>query len=756
MIDDIPVKAAHMKTKYLLIPLVAGAVAFSACKDNPSGKSSTSSQSESTQTEQNAVPDSNPDPIKPSASAEDRAAKLGFAKHLPKNIAQYDAIFNGRKAFERVINSDLGALILERMADMGMSLDNLKGNDAVETQIAIYSEEYFSAYGKGTAETYDQAVQFVNRLAYYGARFGVFMGDGFVREGEDFEPSGPKPFMEGPFKGAPAELVKIFSKLNMPSYYQGAKVSDEDTRELVAEQMEKIVSSLNFVEGACEAITIKRGDTEFSGYKISGEQLAEMIDDDTVEEMQAVFEIDDINAFKAALAKKNLVAVSGVIGDYVILFFGSSEDDFVIVDDVADSLCASENIVFLDPYLGKDILSVGLRDAEVIHTIGNVEAIGYRIFSSIARGFSSGLSEAGSLGDTQDLEALLDSLDSQGRKLASMFGGTDAGYVAFIEDGLKIESIGGSNMPAIDFDKSHSLAPLATGDGTFFFANWTSNESYNKKVMEYVDTLGETTYLLTKRIAALDINDRDFDDFKESLDMFDKSFRSDVLEIWKALREDMADGLGAETAIVMDVNGSLPKIPSVPSAVLKEGKMPRIAYVSTVSDRDKLKSSWTRLNTSAENILKTVSEMAGKEIPMQEPMSSEKNDLTTWFIPILFQNNDFVPSVSVSDDLFFASTSKKFSEGLAERFKQGGGESRKGAWLHVDFNLLHDYAEQWLDLVDKNADELIPSKSAREDFFENKSDIEALMKALRSVESLTVHTRQEGGRTRTSLHLKTH
>ena len=182
--------------------------------------------------------------------------------------------------------------------------------------------------------------------------------------------------------------------------------------------------------------------------------------------------------------------------------------------------------------------------------------------------------------------------------------------------------------------------------------------------------------------------------------------------------------------------------------------MPRIGYVSTVTDRAKLQSSWTRLNDSAENILKTVSEMAGKEIPMQVPMSSEKNDLKTWFIPIPFQNDDFVPSVSVSDELFFVSTSKAFSEGLADRFKQGGGESRKGAWLRVDFKVLHEYAQQWFDLVEKNTDEVIPSESAREDFTANKPMIEKAMQAFSSLEDLTLHTRSENGRSRISLHLK--
>ncbi|MBT8036489.1 MAG: hypothetical protein KJO21_02985 [Verrucomicrobiae bacterium] len=746
-----------MKRKYLFTSLVLAALAFTACKDKPTTPSSgaQSSDPQTGDTGSTEKPDVVPvAPMPSSASVEDRAAKLGFAKHLPGDIVIYDAVFNGRKAFDKLVKSSLGEFIVERMADEGMSLDMLEGNDEAAAQIAIYSEEYFSAYGKGTSEAFDLSMKFFERLGFYGARVGVFMGDGVVREGGDFSPRGPAPFMDGPLKGAPKELVKMFSDFEMPCFYQGSKVSDPESRELVTAQMEQVVSMLGFAEDASEAITIKRGDAEFSGYKISGAKLAEMIDDDAVDEMKEVFEIADIEAFKKSLASKNIVGVTGVVDDYVILFFGKSEEDLVLVDDVADSICASDDIVYLDPYLGKDLLTVSFRDAKVVQAVGSIESIGYRILSSTVRGVSEGLGDAASLGDTQDIEAILDSIDEQGSKLASMFSGTDAGYVAYLEEGLKVEGFGGSNLPSFDFEKSHSLSPLASGDGMLLFANWTSNEAYNEKVMEYVDSLGEAGYLLVKRVAALDLEDNDFNEFKQGIDLFDRSFRDDALEIWQALRGDMAAGLGAESALVVDVNGSLPKVPQVPKMILEQGKMPRISYVSAVADRAKLQTSWKRLNESAENILKAVSEMVGNEIPMQVPMSSEKNDLKTWFIPIPFQNDDFVPSVSVSDELFFVSTSKAFSEGLAEQFKQGGGDPRKGAWLHVDFKVLHHYAQQWLDLVEGNLDELARSESAREDFTENKPMIEEAMKAFGSLDDLTLHARNEGGRSRISLHLK--
>lgn len=739
-----------MKRKYILIPLIAGAAVFSSCKEKNTPASSSGGGDPGGKTEEVAPA---PDPIKPTASAADRAAKLGFAKNLPKDILSYEAVYNGRRAFDKFLNTSIGKFVLERMADEGVKLDDLTGNDEMAVQLAMYGEEYFAAYGDGTPEAFSLALQFLERAAYYSARTGIFAADAQIRDG-NFDPDSPKVLLDGPLKGAPKELLKMFADFQMPTFYQGAKVSDADSRDTVAGMMAEAVSVIGLAEEASEAITIKRGNHEFTGFKLSGAKLAELMDKEDLTELEQLIDAADITAFKESLAKKNIVAVSGVVGDYVVMFFGKSADDFVLVDNVEDSVCANPKMAYLDSYLDKDILIAGYSDSKMTNNVSSVSRFFHRMVSATANGAAKGLGEATSLGDTRDVEALLTELAKQGESLAGLFSTTDAGYVVYLEDGVKAESYGGPNLPEFDFGKTHTFSPMEAGEGTLLFANWTDNESYNQKVLEYIDTLGETSYLVAKRVAALDIDDGDFRDFKQGLEMFDGKFRADALELWKALRVDLAAGLGAESAVVVDVNGSFPKVPNVPQVVLKEGKVPRIAYVSEVADRAKLQSSWEKINTSAENMLKTISEMQGEEIPMQVPMSSEKNDLKTWFVPIPFQNDDFVPSVSVSDELFFASTSKTFSEGLAERFKQGGGTGRKGAWLDVDFGVLNQYAKQWLKLVEDHAAEVFPNEHAQKDFADNKPKIESALKAFETLERLTMHTRNEGGRTRVSLHLK--
>lgn len=742
-----------MKRKYLLLPLLSGAVAFTSCKE----KTTTSPEETTapTEKEQSVTSTSKPAPIKATASVEDRAAKLGFAKHLPKNLVSYEAFYNGQKAFEQLLQTPIGAFILERMDEEGLTIEDFTEDEEMAGQLALYGEEYFAAYGKGSPEAAQLAMKFIERAVFYAARTGIFAADVQVRDGE-FDPESPAELLDGPLDGMIKEVVAMFAQAEMPVFYQGSKVSDSDQRELVALQMEQAISFLQGIgDEAVEAITIKRGENEFEGYKISGAKLLELLEEqDAMAAMGGFVPAAELSSFTKSLAEKNLVTVSGVVGDYVILFVGKSEDDFVLVDKVEDSVCANEKIAYVDRYLDKDLLYAGFNSSEMMEGVNSLSAFSYRMIGSAVSGASKGLSDASSLGDTRDVEALLESLADQGKALTSLFSVTDAGYVAYLEDGIKLESYGGPNMPGIDFTKTHAFSPLESGDGTLLFANWTGNESYNQKVMEYVDTLGETSYLMSKRVAALDIDDGEFRQFQQGLGLFDEHFRKDALELWKALRGDLSAGLGAESALVIDINGSFPKVPNVPEPVLKDGKVPRIAYVSQVADRSKLQASWGKINTSVENMFKTVSEMSGQEIPMQVPMSSEKNELKTWFIPIPFQNDDFVPSVSVSDNLFFASTSKTYSESLAESVAKGGAYSRNGAWLHVDFTVLNAYAQDWFKLVEANADDIFPDDSMRDDFMENREKVQKAMKALETLKKMTMHTRREGDRTRVSVHLQ--
>ena len=755
--------------KYIIPFLFTGLLAFVGCN-----KKSTEPSSEA----QAEVEVPTPDVSDAEVSPAERAAKLGFAQYLPANVSAYSAVINGSSVIDRMWKTPVGTVIKERLEQEGISFDDLSDPQAQMSGIlqlggAQYGEDYFVAYGESAPKVSKEVIEFSDRMSYYVGRMAVYAGNAAVA-GKLFEENvHPNKLLTElftkPLKGLPANFIHMFREVDMPSYYQGVKVSGEDSRALVRDQLEAVPNFFSMIEVGVEPLVVERGGAQFEGYKFSGKKMQEELAEGQGG-MRLVLEPglkqfgmsqQEIDEFIKLIEAKTIVALVGEVHGYVVLFMGSSEDDFVLVDDVEDSLCASDKIKFTDDYLDNDLFTYGFSDGGMGYDLSAIEKICYKLGGSFAKGLSDQLAESDSLGNTQEIEVILDNIDKQARGLAAMFKEADAGYVAYLEDGIKVEMQGGSNMPQYDMQSAHTLAPISQGKGQVLFANWATDPQYNEGLMTLIDRFVEVSYLMSKQVlpllasrAAADEGNADFIQYNASLQMFDQMFSKDLLDVWQALRTNMAEGLGAETALVIDVNGSLPKVPMLPKAIIEGGKMPRVAYVSTVDDREKLQASWTRLNTALESLLKKASEMTGAEIPMQVPMSSEKDGLKTWFVPIPFQNDDFVPSVSVSDDLFFATTSKRFAEGLSSLAAKGGGESRQGVWLDVDMKVLHSYAEQWLKLIEENAAEFM-SDVELEDFNANKEMIETTLSALGMMDSLTYHMRQEDGVTRTSMHLKT-
>jgi hypothetical protein len=745
--------------KYIIPFLFSALLAFVSCN-----KKSVEQSSESQVEVKIPVP-----AAKVEVSPEQRAEKLGFAQYLPANTSAYSAVINGSSVIDKMWQTPMGKVFKERLEQEGVSFGDLAGNQGlIQMQATQYGEDYFVAYGENVPKVGLEVINFSDRVSYYGGRMAAYVGDAAVTKNLSGAMNDPKKIFAGPLKGFPSDFVKMFGAVDMPAYYQGVKIVDEDSRALVRDQLEAVPNLFSMIDVGVESVVVERGGAQFEGYKFSGKKMMDQMGEgqglgllwaSNLEEL-GMSDVE-VGEFLKLIETKTIVALVGEVHGYVVLFMGSSEDDFVLVDDVEDSLCASKKVKFADEYLDRNLFTYGFNDGELAYDLSALEKVLYNWTASFSEGLADQLAASKSLGDTQDLEVMLDNIDKQARELAAMFKGSDASYVAYLEEGIKIEIQGGSNMPQYDMGSDHKLSAMSQGEGNLLFANWATNPKYNEGLMSLIDTLVEVGYATSQHIlpqlasqAAADEGNADFIQYNASIQMFDQMFRSDLMEVWKALRTDMAEGLGSETALVVDINGSLPKAPMLPEAIVKGGKIPRVAYVSTVDDREKLQTSWTRLNKALESLLKKASEMTGADIPMQVPMSSEKEGLKTWFVPIPFQNDDFVPSVSVNDDLFLASSSKRFSEDLASLVAKGDGDSRQGVWLDIDMKVMHSYAEQWLKLIEDNADELM-SASELSDFNANKEMIETGLGALGMMDSFTYHMRSEGGRNRTSVHLKT-
>jgi len=701
-----------------------------------------------------------PGPAEPASgdALDKRAAALGFGKHLPASTHGYLGVFDGKGFVDSLRGSELGEILEARAEEEGMDLEDMEEDPAGGMVLALLAEEVFVAVGEGTPEQAANLAALNESMRRHQMKLMVKLLEMNLTGGEDaMGPMGMQMMMMplvGGFLRDPAGGLAVLEESQMPPLMVGCKVSDEEMRQRIADMaqggmMKMLAWGGPDGEDIFEAANIESGGSKFSGVKIVGEKIAAKIGKEERENLAQFMDPATVERLIKFLKAKSLLMAVGVREDYVVGFLGSGTDELQFAGEVSQSAVARSEFGFLDGYTDKKLLGVmamskDLQDAAVRHSAP---------FGSIAKGIREGLRESEGFGDTRDLEILLDLVAKQEKALMEMNRFSAAGVVAYREKGLKIESYGGGNAAGMDFEAKHRYGRLAEREGVFVFANWVADEEYSGKLFEYLDTVGETLYLGAKQAAGLDIDEADFEEFKEWFALIDGKFRPHALEIWQALRGDLLAGLGNEAALVMDLDGELPAVPGLPQAVVDNGKAPRLGVIAPVDDRAKLGACWERLDKAVRGILEVVATMTDNKIPMQKPMSSESDDLKTWFFPFPFQTDDFVLSASLDEADFFLATSKSFVKELAGAIESGeAGAERRGAYVDVDLVVLTAYLNDWIKLFETHGAEMFGADSPRwEEFRENLPMLKRLAAASGELKAIRAHTRKEDGIVRSSI-----
>ena len=530
----------------------------------------------------------------------------------------------------------------------------------------------------------------------------------------------------------------------MPPIYLAFRTKESD-RAAAAQQVATMLDNVAMLGDSIEPLKVEVGGHSFEGSKVLGAKISSSMAENraSMDEMMGAATVDRL---LAAVAKKDLVVVSGTVGDYVLVFVGSSTADLKLAANLGDSIVTGDTLAFSDAYATKDIaaLTYGQKAAmdQMISTAGGL--------ADMTNGLRDGLTGADGLGDMRDLDAMFQIVAEREAALRKLAGNDASGTVAFFEEGLKIESFGGYDYGMVDWKSPHKLASLGESEDVVLFADMTGDAVYDEKSRDYAEALLETAYAMTMKIAESPIEAKEFVEFQEMAKMFDTKFRPDMLALWEAFSNDFGGSLGHESALVVDLKGGAPAIPGIPQALLDKTKIPRISIISPVTDRTKLSASWDKMNTTLTGTLTKISEMTGKEIPMQKPMSSERDGNTTWFFPMPFLTDDFVPSVTVGDKWFAASTSKNHALDLIS--KAGApGPARSGFWFTLNFKALEKYSNEIFALVDENTENMTGSPLPEKE----KSLAKQAISILGGLDKLTVHARREGSVRRSSVHFKT-
>ncbi len=677
--------------------------------------------------------------VAPALSPEERAGKLGFAGQLPQDTGVVMSFYQANRCLNRIKSGKLWGL-------SGLPPGSDAGEPAEATgPAALFEKEFTIALGKQVGGQTGNLLTLNRRMGYLQMRALARAMAEAARAGDaaNIEATMSRYNMEmmTGLLADPESGVALLEKLEMPPLYLAFRTTTPEMRKAAAQQLVQLTEFLGMLGEVVEPVEVEKAGQSFAGYKISGAKVSESMAANRAG-MEERLDPAVIDRLLAAIAKLNLVILSGTLGDHAVLFIGPSADDLNFAPAVGQSLAAGEELAFSDANAAKDLVAVTYVRQDALKQM--IDSAGG--FSDMVNGLRDGLAESDGLGDTRDIELLLRMVSEREAALRALAKTEGGGMVAFLEDGFKIESYGGTDSGAVDWSASNKLAALGDSENVALFLNATGDAAYDEKAKACFEAVIETAYALAMKTSELPLQGPDMNRFKEMAGLFDKKFRPDAVLLWDALRGDASAALGAETALVVDLNGSVPTVPGLPQELVDHAKFPRVSLVAPVTDRAKLASAWQVMNRGASGILARIGEMNGKDIPMQKPISSEKNGFTTWFFPLPFFNDDFVPSVTVGDEWFAASTSKNQALDLLARAGKGG--NRGGLSLVLNFQALRVFANETLDLIGKHPDALPLDPDDME-------QIRNLATALEDFDKLTAHSRRENGVLRTSIHLKT-
>lgn len=711
--------------------------------------------------------------------AEERAAKLGFVKHLPQDTEVVLSFYNGSKIAADVQNSKIWKLVQEQMGgglgmgmpepEIEMDAEDVEAPEAeqdaavVEEEVieestvggepagpaALFGTEVTLAMGKSTGEQLGHMLTLNRRQSYFQMR-GLAKAFAAAAKSGDFsniESSAAESFSGEIMKDLlkdPQSGLTLLEKAKMPPMYVAFRTKDDD-RASSAQQVAAMLANAAMFGEMVEPVTIENSGFKFEGYKLLGAKLSATMAEGR-ENMEAELDAATVDQLLSIVAKKDIVVASGTVGDYVVLYLGGSVDDLKLAPDLKGSLVSSDALAFSDAYASKDLVALTYGEDAAMDQL--IEGAGG--LSDITNGLGDGLAGADGLGDTRDLEALFRIVSEREAALRKLAGNDASGMVAFFEEGLKLESFGGYDYGMVDWKATNKLTHLGASEDVLLFADMSADANYDQKSREYLEALMETGYALAMKVSEMPLEDPEMAQFKEMAKMFDEKFRPDMVALWDTLSNDFGGSLGHESAFVVDLKGSAPAIPNIPQAVVDGARIPRVTIIAPVTDRAKLSGSWDKINTTLTGTLAKVSEMTGEEIPMQKPLSSEKNGNITWFFPMPFFTDDFLPSVTVGDKWFAASSSKTQALDLIAK-AEAGGETSSGFHFSLNFKALEKYADETYQLIDRNSDELMGGSMSAD----QKKLIKDSIAIVSDLDKLTVHSRRESGVLRSSVHFKT-
>ena len=678
------------------------------------------------------------------SAADDQAGKaFGFAAKLSPDTEAVFALRNLAKFADGIGESNTW----KKVSGLFMEASGLDVNEASEPFNEVMNfvgEDAFIAFGKGTEGEVSRLVDvYGGYYSIYPKFMELMMQQQFGGDLGEMEAEMAQ-LIEETLNANEGKVLKSMLKMQVPPLIIGCRPPKGSVEQLVA-QLAAFEEDLPPTVLTSEFDVAGAG--KFHSWAIAAKDA---FDDAAREEMRAEIDNEKLAAqIERIIDSKKAEFSFGAVGEYMVLAIGPDHSHLKFATDSDESLVGEKGFKFMHNYADKQLLAYGYAAQDLLQSLIN---LGYA--DGWAEVMTSALEPAEELGfDVSKVTPLIKKLGKQLAVLTKYEADTSAGVI-YVEDGIKGASIGGFSTPGLDGSKALKLAG-AIPDDAFLAINMAATEKHKASSINLMETFAELVYQGAFSFAR---SDEAPAEMAEMLGMVDQEFVPKMLKGWGIMKNKVFKGLGSEAGVVIDLKGSMPKIPIEHPAVgvvVKKGKLPRIALFNSVNERKLLTEAWAEMVPLLNDIAKGIpGQEPGLEFEVPDPLSSDGKNVKTHFFGLPFVSNDFLPSLSISDDLFFLSTSKNYTEELAAKIAAGDGPKITGALMQMRFSALHAYAVQWLDLVIENSGAFFAGNEfAEEDFKDNADQIRMALDLLKGIKGMRFHRYKEA-RWRSDWHLE--
>jgi len=681
----------------------------------------------------------------------------GFAQYLKQDSDLFFNLSRTKNIVQYLRNSQLGIHFAEFAKSEGdYDINKELQRPGFQEFLDIVGEEVFFAMGDGTGKlvksTGDLYAAYYQ--AYYAGLAGIMLK---LYEGEDVfsNPESMQGMFEGMFKPMMEELAKL-KDYKMPDTFIGIKVSDAEARE----------KYLNLVKGAlknADQVNQFLPDMEipfeldsrdvyggFEGVKVSyGKWMERLLANPEMGEAFKMMGMEgkSLKKYLEFIDDMNVSILVGEYQDYIVIYLGDSSSKLAFADNIDSSLVASKEMTFLGGYGGKEVTSISYVSEDVVEAFKGKSTI----MEDLAGGLNKVLSGTETLGDTKHIQALLSKIAKNGRVAVDLVPASRFGSVGYIEDGYKIDSFHGGKSSLYNLNAKRKLSKIAAREEAVFSANWVNNEENSKLTIQRLEDAVNLVYQITKMVVVYDqeVDNADFQEFAAIFRMLDGQFSDDLLGVWNSIKTGIQQGMGNERALVVDLKGKMPRIPDVPTVLLENGLIPRVAIGADLKSREKMAQSWKELDVSSRTIAGKIEEVVGQKMNYRTPELAKKEGIDFWSYQLGITSHEANFALGINDKMAFITSSPAFVESFAADFDVDGLET--GVNFKLQVKPMRSLARHWLKFIEENGEQL-ETGFKKDNFLKDKKLADGWMKASEEIDSLDYSVKKVDGEVRSFFH----